>query len=83
MEFSNESDQEALVTLFSSNPEDVNTKIQIAKQYFETSGSAKATREAIQEYTSKAFAVLEPLNISEDKKELLRTFGSNLMNRTV
>ncbi|WP_298532588.1 polyprenyl synthetase family protein [uncultured Algibacter sp.] len=83
LEFSNESDQEALIALFSSNPEDVNTKIQTAKQYFETSGSAKATKEAIQEYTNKAFAVLEPLNITDDKKELLRAFGSSLMNRTV
>jgi len=42
-----------------------------------------ATKQAIQDYTKQAFLGLESLNISEDKKQLLKTFGSNLMNRTV
>jgi geranylgeranyl diphosphate synthase type II len=83
LEFSNESDQKALIQLFSSDPEDINAKIQLAKQYFTESGSAKATKEAIEAYTNKAFSVLESLHVSEDKKELLKTFGNNLMNRTV
>ena len=69
--------------LFASDPEDVNTKIEIAKQFFMSSGSAEATKEAIEDYTLKAFTVLQALNISEDKKQLLKTFGNNLMNRTV
>jgi geranylgeranyl diphosphate synthase type II len=83
LEFSYENDQEALRQLFSSNPEDVNAKIQLAKQYFMDSGSAHATKNAIQDYTSKAFSVLELLDISQEKKNLLKTFGNNLMNRTV
>jgi tetratricopeptide (TPR) repeat protein len=39
--------------------------------------------EAIENYTNKAFRVLESLHISEDKKDILKTFGNNLMNRTV
>jgi len=82
-EFSNESDKEVLSQLFSSDSEDINAKILTAKQYFVESGSAEATKEAIQAYTKKAFSVLESLNVSEDKKELLKSFGNDLMNRTV
>ncbi|KAA5827695.1 polyprenyl synthetase family protein [Algibacter amylolyticus] len=82
-EFSNESDRKELSQLFASNPEDVNTKIEVAKQFFVSTGSAEATKNAIQEYTKKAFTVLESLNIAEDKKQLLKSFGNNLMNRTV
>lgn len=83
LEFSNESDKVELSQLFSSNPEDVSTKIKTAKQYFETSGSAETTKKAIENYTNRAFNILEPLNISEDKKQLLKAFGESLMNRTV
>ncbi|MGA1226913.1 MAG: polyprenyl synthetase family protein [Tamlana sp.] len=83
LEFSNDHDKAELIRLFSSNPEDVSTKIQTAKQHFESSGSAEATKKAISDYTNKAFSVLEVLNITEDKKELLKIFGQRLMNRTV
>lgn len=83
LEFSNEADKVELIQLFSSNPEDVSAKIETTKQFFISSGSAEATKKAIKNYTEKAFNVLEYLNISEDKKELLKMFGKNLMNRTV
>ena len=83
LEFSNETDKLQLSQIFSSNPEDVSTKIQIAKQYFDTSGSSEATKKAIEDYTNKAFSILQSLNISEDKKQLLRAFGESLINRTV
>ncbi|SEP70633.1 geranylgeranyl diphosphate synthase, type II [Hyunsoonleella jejuensis] len=83
LEFSNETDKSALFQLFNSNPEDVSTKIEVTKQYFVSTGSADATKRAIEDYTSKAFSGLESLNISEDKKQLLKRFGNNLMNRTV
>ncbi len=83
LEFSNESDRVELSQLFASNPEDIKTKIEVAKQFFVSTGSAEATKQAIQDYTKKAFSGLESLNISEDKKQLLKTFGNNLMNRTV
>ncbi|TNJ44338.1 polyprenyl synthetase family protein [Tamlana fucoidanivorans] len=83
LEFSNASDKAELAQLFSTNPEDVQAKIQKAKHYFVESGAAKATKAAIQKYTNKAFSVLETLDISNDKKELLKAFGNSLMNRTV
>ncbi|MEL0455596.1 polyprenyl synthetase family protein [Flavobacteriaceae bacterium SZ-1-7] len=83
LEFLNETDEAELRQLFLSNPEDIATKIEMAKQFFVSSGSAEATKIAIEEYTNRAFMILESLNISEDKKELLKAFGNNLMNRTV
>ncbi|AXP80965.1 (2E-2C6E)-farnesyl diphosphate synthase [Mariniflexile rhizosphaerae] len=83
LEFSNETDRFELTQLFSSNPEDLSAKINTAKQIFVSSGSAEATKNAIQEYTHKAFNVLSTINISDDKKALLKDFGNNLMNRNV
>lgn len=83
LEFSNETNRIELKQLFSSSPEDISTKIEKAKQFFESSGSAKATKIAIEDYTNKAFNILKSLNISEDKKQLLKTFGKSLMNRSV
>lgn len=83
LEFSNDSDKQELTQLFTSNPEDTATKILKAKAFFISSGSADATKQAIKDYTNKAFSVLETLNISENKKSLLKDFGNNLMNRRV
>tara|TARA_R110002096_G_scaffold132274_2_gene282505 strand:+ start:2282 stop:3256 length:975 start_codon:yes stop_codon:yes gene_type:complete len=83
LEFSNKTDKVEWSHLFSSNPEDISTKIETAKQFFISSGSADATKQAIENYTNEAFKVLKSLNISEDKKQLLKAFGKNLMNRTV
>ena len=83
LEFLNETDKKELSQLFSSNPKNVSNKIEKAKQLFESSGSAEVTKKAIQEYTNQAFAVLESLNISSEKKNVLKDFGISLMNRTV
>jgi len=69
--------------LYSLSPEDPSEKIQTVKQLFEHTGAKDSTRKEIEKYTEKAFTVLDSLDISEDKKELLRAFGKNLMNRTV
>lgn len=83
IEFSNETNTLELQQLFASNPENTATKIEVAKQFFISTGAAEATKKAIESYTKKAFTVLNSLNISEEKKELLKEFGNNLMNRTV
>ena len=83
LEFSSEEDQQQLKQLFSTEGNDTKDKVEIVKQIFTASGSSEATKKAIQEYTSKAFSVLELLTISEDKKQLLKTFGTSLMDRTV
>lgn len=69
--------------LYSINPPDPAAKVETVKSLFESSGAAGLTREEIGKYTEKAFAVLEELNIKEDKKEVLYNFGKGLMDRKV
>ncbi|RXJ52235.1 polyprenyl synthetase family protein [Gelidibacter gilvus] len=83
LEFSNDDDKLQLQHLFAINPTDPADKIETIKQLFQSSGSADATRNEIENYTKKAFAVLHELSIPENKKEVLRAFGNDLMNRRV
>ncbi|MDO5979296.1 polyprenyl synthetase family protein [Flavivirga spongiicola] len=83
LEFSNEEDQLKLKDLFNTIPNDSDSKIGIVKQIFNASGASAMTQEEIKNYTNKAFLVLESLDISEEKKALLRDFGHGLMNRNV
>ncbi|MDG5490796.1 polyprenyl synthetase family protein [Psychroserpens sp. SPM9] len=83
LEFSEASDQRQLEHLYGVNPTDASDKIETVKQLFVSSGSAAATKKAIEDYTQKAFSVLETLKISEANKAILKTFGNNLMNRSV
>jgi geranylgeranyl diphosphate synthase type II len=81
--FSDENQKNQLMHLFSIQPSDCKDKINSVKDIFNASGASSATQKAIQEYTLKAFETLEKINISPDKKEILRVFGENLMNRNV
>lgn len=83
MEFSSNEVQTELQDLFASNPEDNTNKIEAVKALFNSSGASKITQDAMQEYTFKAFDTLDKMNISKDKKEILRAFGENLMGRKV
>ncbi|AUC82644.1 polyprenyl synthetase family protein [Lacinutrix sp. Bg11-31] len=81
--FLNASEARQLEQLFTVSLEDNFEKIETVKQFFVKSGSAEATQKEIENYTNKAFTVLETLNISEDKKALLKDFGNSLMTRKV
>lgn len=83
LDFLKASERLQLEQLFSVNLEDNGEKIETVKQFFIESGSAEATQKEIENYTNKAFSVLETLNVSEEKKVLLKDFGSNLMTRKV
>jgi geranylgeranyl diphosphate synthase type II len=83
LEFSSDEKATQLQTLFASQLEDNSAKIKTAKVIFNESGATKATQEAIEMFTLKAFETLEKMTISEDKKKILKTFGENLMGRTV
>ncbi|WP_298901497.1 polyprenyl synthetase family protein [uncultured Psychroserpens sp.] len=83
LEFSNGEDQLQLEHLYSVNPSDPSEKIATIKQLFVSSGSAEATKNEIENYTKKAFSVLDTIKISEENKDKLRAFGNDLMNRNV
>ncbi len=75
--------QKELSDLFSIQPNDPSDKIQTITTLFVETGSSELTQKEIETYTKKAFAVLEGLKITDDKKNLLQLFGENLMRRKV
>ncbi len=83
VEFSSEENRKQLQELYSVSPSNTADKVETIKQLFVTSGSAEATKREIKNHTNKAFSVLEKLDISEYKKDVLKQFGGSLMNRTV
>jgi geranylgeranyl diphosphate synthase, type II len=83
MEFSTVENKEMISHLFSIQPLDNTDKIKSVKEIFNSTGASKATQDAIELYTQEAFEKLNKLEISDDKKMMLRAFGESLMNRSV
>lgn len=83
IEFSSKEKAAELQQLFGLQLENNSEKIETAKVIFNESGASKATQEAIEMYTFKAFETLEKMDINAEKKDILRTFGENLMGRKV
>jgi geranylgeranyl diphosphate synthase type II len=83
IEFSDDNQKDQLLHLFSIQPEDNTDKIESVKTIFNESGASDATKKAIQEYTLKAFDTLQNIGIDNEKKDILRSFGENLMGRKV
>jgi geranylgeranyl diphosphate synthase type II len=83
LEFASADQAQELAELFSVHPLDSTTKIAAVKEIFVASGAAQETKNAIQDFTFKAFDTLQNISIDNDKKEMLRTFGENLMGRKV
>ena len=83
IEFSTHENKEMLMHLFSIQPSDNTDKISSVKSIFNGSGASKATQDAILNYTQKAFETLSKIEISEEKKAVLKAFGEKLMSRNV
>ncbi|TDP58825.1 polyprenyl synthetase family protein [Flavobacterium dankookense] len=83
IEFAKPEVKEQLLHLFSIQPNDNTDKIASVKEIFNQTGASEATQKAIQDYTFKAFETLEEMQISADKKTVLKAFGEKLMNRNV
>lgn len=82
-EFSTPEQREELLHLFSIHPVDTTDKVASVKKVFEKTGAAAATQQAITDFTMIAFETLAKMNITEDKKDILRLFGEKLMSRQV
>lgn len=83
LQMGNADEQKEILDLYSIQPKDPTDKINTVKTIFSSSGSVKQTKLEIQNYTQKAFGVLEGLNIPEENKNILKKFGDNLMMRKV
>jgi len=79
----NEFEKENLLQWFSVQPEDHDDKVVAVKNIFRHTGADATIKQSIKEYTYKAFTTLEKLDISDDKKALLKNFGESLMQRNV
>ncbi len=83
VEFADQNQSDQLKHLFSIHPNDNTEKIDSVKEIFTATGAAQATQKAIQEYTLKAFETLHKIEIDNEKKDMLQSFGENLMGRKV
>lgn len=80
---SSEEQKKELEAFFGTTVGDDKEKIRRVKELFVETGSAVASQDLIKEYTDTALSILEELEIAEDKKELLRQFSLELMDREV
>jgi len=83
VEFAKPAEREELLHLYSIQPQDNAEKIASVKEIFIQTGAATATQKAIEAFTLKSFETLEKMEISDEKKKALQTFGEALMNRSV
>ena len=77
---------EEIITLkswYSQSPKDPSEKIKEVTSLFERTAAKQVTQQLVKEYTEKAFNELDQLQITEQKKEVLRSFGNWLMHRTL
>jgi geranylgeranyl diphosphate synthase type II len=82
-ELGSSAEQSSLVKTMSDAVISDEDKVKSIKELFLSSGASEATEKAVKNYTNRAFVVLETLNISDDKKQILRLFGEELMTRRV
>ncbi len=83
LELGRNQEKEQLLHLYSISAKENQDKIHSVKEIFRVTGADLATREAIEDYTQKAFDILNQMDIPADKKQMLRSFGEGLMNRAV
>ena len=76
-------EKEALMRLYKFPIENEKEKIAKVTQLFISTGSDLFLRSEVENYTLKAFSILDTLEISEQKKEILKEFGKSLMNRNI
>lgn len=80
---SSKRETDELIKLFSETPKDPKSKIKRVLSIYKNAGAVESTINEIEKYTNKANTILQDINISEDDKKTLGTFGKELMNRTV
>lgn len=83
IEFAKVEERTQLLHLYSIQPQDNSDKIESVKELFVHTGASKATQKAIEDFTLQAFATLNKMQLADDKKIVLKTFGEQLMNRSV
>tara|TARA_R110002073_G_scaffold56835_6_gene144409 strand:- start:40037 stop:41011 length:975 start_codon:yes stop_codon:yes gene_type:complete len=83
LELSDAPKKTELLQLYGNSSLNSHKKVNLVKQIFVESGASFATKATIENYTQKAFIILDSISISSEKKEKLKQFGTALMNRNV
>lgn len=82
MSICNAIDKDNLHALYNTNHQRKN-KIKDVTSIFEKNNIPEITMNEIESYTNKAFEILESLNLTAAKKEILKRFGLDLMKRSM
>ena len=82
-ELGTKAEKKELADLYSLDPRDPSVKIRVVKDIFQSSGAVDKTREAIVQFTTRAFKELEQLSDYPGAEKTLRDFGEELMSRDV
>ena len=82
LEKANEIEKSDLLLIYSDSRMSNEAKVKGAKDLFVKTEADEAIKQAIADYTNKAFQVLDIMSIPEDKKMILRAFGEQLMHRS-
>lgn len=83
LENANSEQKQNLQTWFATTENNSQEKINEVKNIFENTKATLATQKQIEDYTNKALAILNDLEINENHKNELRIFALELMNRAV
>ena len=83
LEVANEQDRSKLQFYYNQKLADNSYKITEVLRIFEQNDIPILIKEQIKKYTEKAFETLFSINISDQKKQILKNFGVSLMDRNV
>lgn len=83
LKLSSDNDKNQLKHLYSISPKNTNAKIESVKQIFDNYNVKEESTRQIEYFTDRALDALQHLDIAEEKKENLRTFAKELMQRKV
>ena len=75
--------KQELYALYTTEPKNEDEKISRVTELFIATQSHTYLRKRVEAYTMEAFAILDTLDIPQEKKDILKEFGRNLMNRTI
>lgn len=75
--------KKSLLHLFSIQPEDSSSKVELVKSIFEDCGSKSATLAEVKKYTNLAFESLHKIKTNTEDLKVFQLFGEQLMKRTV
>lgn len=83
LKLSSDNDKNQLKHLYSISPKNTSAKIESVKQIFDNYNVKEESTRQIEYFTDRALDALQHLDIAEEKKENLRTFAKELMQRKV